>query len=238
MARLLKKEKEITKEKKKSIQELANEFYWTRSVDSYQKLYDRIHWGIRTYICKYIKNNIDDCNDVVVNVLEKVWTKMDMYDPNRAKFSTWLYRIARNEALLFLQGRSKNNSKIYDNDISDIYTTTLTSNGCEAFMVNDSYNISLTNENKKTYGEIIDEMYDVSVTCINKLPDNFKLALTEKLINKKTIEQIAYDNQIKKTTLVNWLYQGKQALKEIVKEEFKELYEDYTLGEEKYIMEQ
>lgn len=238
MARLLKKENIATKEKKKSIQELANEFYMTRSVDSYQRLYDRVHWGLRTYICKYIKNNIDDCNDVVVNVLEKVWTKIDMYNPTRANFSTWLYRVARNEALLFVQGRTKTNSKIYDNDISDIYTTTLSANGCEAFMVNDTYNISLTGENKKTYGEIVDEMYDVSVTCINKLPDNFRLALTEKLINKKTIEQIAYDNQIKKTTLVNWLYQGKQALKEIVKEEFKDLYEDYTMGEEKYIMEQ
>ena len=238
MARLLKKENISTKEKKKSIQELANEFYMTRSVDSYQRLYDRVHWGLRTYICKYIKNNIDDCNDVVVNVLEKVWTKIDMYNPTRANFSTWLYRVARNEALLFVQGRNKTNSKIYDNDISDIYTTTLSANGCEAFMVNDTYNISLTGENKKTYGEIIDEMYDVSVTCINKLPDNFRLALTEKLINKKTIEQIAYDNQIKKTTLVNWLYQGKQALKEIVKEEFKDLYEDYTMGEENYIMEQ
>ena len=238
MARLLKKENETIKEKKKSIQELANEFYMTRSVDSYQRLYDRVHWGLRTYICKYIKNNIDDCNDVVVNVLEKVWTKIDMYNPTRAKFSTWLYRVARNEALLFVQGRNKISSKIYDNDISDIYTTTLSANGCEAFMVNDTYNISLTEESKKTYGEVVDEMYDVSVTCINKLPDNFKLALTEKLINKKTIEQIAYDNQIKKTTLVNWLYQGKQALKEIVKEEFKDLYEDYVMGEEKYMTEQ
>lgn len=238
MARLLKKENEKIKEKKKSIQELANEFYMTRSVDSYQRLYDRVHWGLRTYICKYIKNNIDDCNDVVVNVLEKVWTKIDMYNPTRAKFSTWLYRVARNEALLFVQGRNKISSKIYDNDISDIYTTTLSANGCEAFMVNDIYNISLAEESKRTYGEVVDEMYDVSVTCINKLPDNFKLALTEKLINKKTIEQIAYDNQIKKTTLVNWLYQGKQALKEIVKEEFKDLYEDYVMGEEKYMTEQ
>lgn len=234
MARLLKKE---TNKSDKTIQELANAFYFTRSVEDYQNLYNRIHWGLRTYVCKFIKNNIDDCNDVVVDVLEKIWTKIDMYDPLKAKFSTWLYRVARNEALLYLQGRKKRNNKFYDNDISEIYYGTLTSGGCDTFAVYDKHLFAFEDKDKKTYGEVVDEIYDVSVKCINKLPDNFKLALTEKLINKKTIEQIAYDNQIKKTTLVNWLYQGRQALKEIVKEEYKDLYEDYILGEENYVME-
>lgn len=54
-------------------------------------------------------------------------------------------------------------------------------------------------------------------------------------MNKKSIEQIAYDNNIKKTTVVNWIYQGRQALKNIIKTEFKELYDDYVLGSENYM---
>lgn len=240
MARLLKKEIEKG-QAKVSIQELANKFFMTRTEEAYQELYLRMHWGLRKYISKYINKSIDDCNDVVVDVLEKVWTKIDMYDPLKAQFSTWLYRVARNEALLFLMSKNKRKNKEYDNDITDIYTKTLTTkNGVDSnFIVYDDYNFSLTDDGleKRSYDNVIDDMYDVSVSCIAKLPDNYRLALTEKYINKKTIDQIAYDNQIKKTTLVNWIYNGKNVVKEMIKYEYKDLYGEYELGAENYASE-
>jgi RNA polymerase sigma factor (sigma-70 family) len=222
---------------KVSIQELANNFYWFRTVENYQNLYLRLHWGIRTYLYKYLQD-IDDCNDVTIGVFEKVWSKMDMYDPMKSNFSTWLYRVARNDALLFLKNKQKTTYKHLPNDISNIYSNALVDDSTTLANIQEELlcdNIFENAFDRKSYGEVIDEMYDVSIRSIHKLPDNFKLALTEQLINKKSIEQIAYDNNIKKTTVVNWIYQGRQALKNIIKTEFKELYDDYVLGSENYM---
>ena len=205
------------KEENKDIQILANKFYMTRSEEDYQNLFNRVYWGLLTYISKnFIKGNFEDCKEVLIGVMEKVWTKIDLYDPLKAQFSTWLYKIAMNDSLLFLKNRSYINNKKYDKDINDLYTITLSKGGCDSFIYQESVNYTLDDNKIKTYEEVVDDMYDVSISCINKLPDNFKLVLTEQLINKKSIEQIAYDNQIKKTTLVNWLYKGKQVLKEII----------------------
>ena len=101
----------MSKEKKQaSIQTIANKFYLTHSIQDFQDLYMRMHWGIRTYLYKYL-NDVDDCNDVTIGVFEKVWTKMDMYEPTKSNFSTWLYRVARNDALLFLKNKQKTSQK-------------------------------------------------------------------------------------------------------------------------------
>lgn len=227
----------MSKEKNKvSIQTIANKFYLTHSIQDFQDLYMRMHWGIRTYLFKYL-NDVDDCNDVTIGVFEKVWTKMDMYEPTKSNFSTWLYRVARNDALLFLKNKQKTSQKHLPKDISDIYSSALVDSSEGGYSIQDELLCENTFDNlfnKKTYGEVIDEMYDVSIQSINKLPEHFRLALTEQLINKKSIEQIAVDNNVKKTTIVNWIYQGRQALKEIIKNDHKHLYEEYALGKENY----
>ena len=227
----------MSKEKKVNIQDIANKFYLTHSIEDFQNLYLRLHWGLRTYLYKYL-NDIDDCNDVVIGVFEKVWSKIDMYNPSKSNFSTWIYRVARNDALLFLKNKQKISNKCLPKDISDIYSSALVDSSDGAgFDIQDELlceNLFDNLFNKKTYGEIIDEMYDVSISSINKLPEHFKLALTEQLINKKSIEQIAIDNNVKKTTIVNWIYQGRQALKEIIKTDHKNLYEEYAMGKENY----
>ena len=226
------KKKDDVKNSQETIQQLANEFYMNRSKDAYQKLYLRVYWGLKSYLSqKFFNNDMETAEDIVSVVMEKVWTKIDMYDPMKANFSTWLYRIAINDALLYLKGRQKLDKKIVDNDISDLYSNTIIEGGDDSFAVQSEIKL----DDKKTYGEVIDDMVDISIKCINKLPDNFKLALTKKIINKKTIDEIAYEKQIKKTTLVNWLYQGRMALKEKIKSEYKDAYENWQMGEENYL---
>lgn len=80
--------------------------------------------------------------------------------------------------------------------------------------------------NKNT---LIDNMADASIKCIDYLPDNYRLVLREQLVNKKKINQIAEDNNIPMTTIVNWLYKGKIKLQEVVKDKYKNLYESYRM---------
>lgn len=54
----------------------------------------------------------DDANDVLQNTFIKAWTSID-YFRGEAKMSTWLYRIALNESLNFLEKeRNRNNLPI------------------------------------------------------------------------------------------------------------------------------
>lgn len=58
---------------------------------------EKLYWTIRRIVLYH-----DDANDVLQNALIKVWRNLGDFE-NRAKLSTWIYRIVVNEALDFLR---------------------------------------------------------------------------------------------------------------------------------------
>ena len=58
---------------------------------------EKLYWTIRRIVLDH-----DDANDVLQNVFIKVWGSLGDFQ-NRAKLSTWVYRIAVNESLDFLR---------------------------------------------------------------------------------------------------------------------------------------
>lgn len=73
---------------------------------------ERLYWQIRKMVL-----NHDDTNDLLQNTFLKAWTNID-YFRGEAKLSTWLYKIAINECLTFLnRQRNQNNISIDDTDI-------------------------------------------------------------------------------------------------------------------------
>lgn len=56
-----------------------------------------LYWKIRRMVLSH-----DDANDVLQNTFIKAWTNLSTFQ-NKAKFSTWLFRIAINESLDFLR---------------------------------------------------------------------------------------------------------------------------------------
>lgn len=71
---------------------------------------EKLYWTIRRIVL-----NHDDANDILQNVFIKVWKGMDDFQ-NRSKLSTWLYRIAVNEALDFLRRKRDMASIDIDNN--------------------------------------------------------------------------------------------------------------------------
>lgn len=63
-------------------------------LDKYQQ---RVYWLVRRIVIDH-----DDADDVTQNTFVKVWTQLEKYR-GEAKLYTWLYRVATNEALQFLQ---------------------------------------------------------------------------------------------------------------------------------------
>ena len=57
---------------------------------------EQLYWQIRRLVLSH-----EDANDLLQNTFIKAWTNID-YFRAEAKLSTWLYRIALNECLTFL----------------------------------------------------------------------------------------------------------------------------------------
>ena len=73
---------------------------------------EKLYWQIREMVLSH-----DDANDLLQNTFLKAWTNID-YFRGEAKLSTWLYKIAINECITFLnRQRNMNNVSIDDTDV-------------------------------------------------------------------------------------------------------------------------
>jgi len=69
-------------------------------VKTYQQ---RLYWHIRKIVVSH-----DDTDDLLQNVFIKVWKNIDNFREDSTLF-TWLFRIATNESLSFLQQKKRRN---------------------------------------------------------------------------------------------------------------------------------
>ena len=73
---------------------------------------EKLYWQIRKLVLTH-----DDADDLLQNTFMKAWTNID-YFRGDAKLSTWLYKIAINECITFLnRQRSKNSISLDDADV-------------------------------------------------------------------------------------------------------------------------
>jgi RNA polymerase sigma-70 factor (ECF subfamily) len=91
--------------KKPALKEKA----YTQLVKKYQ---EKIYWHIRRLVIEH-----EDANDVMQNVFIKVWGALENFRED-SQLYTWLYRIATNESLSFLE-QQKRKSAIDFDEISE-----------------------------------------------------------------------------------------------------------------------
>lgn len=89
--------------------------------DAFAELLSRfsepLYWQIRRLV-----NNHDDADDLLQNTFMKAWTAMDDFRGD-AKLSTWLHKIAINEALTHLDKQKRRQTESLDDaDNSAIHT--------------------------------------------------------------------------------------------------------------------
>lgn len=71
---------------------------YTTLIKKYQ---ERLYWHVRRMVVDH-----DDANDVLQNVFIRVWNALENFRED-AQLYTWLYRIATNESLTFLENQKK-----------------------------------------------------------------------------------------------------------------------------------
>ena len=78
----------------------AKEAAFTQILKKYQ---EKLYWHIRRMVVDH-----DDANDVLQNMFIKVWKGLQNFRED-SQLYTWLYRIATNECLTFLEQQKKRN---------------------------------------------------------------------------------------------------------------------------------
>src|SRR6059058_6715883 len=66
-----------------------------------RKYQERLYWHVRRMVVDH-----DDANDVLQNVFIRVWNGLENFRED-VQLYTWLYRIATNESLTFLEQKKK-----------------------------------------------------------------------------------------------------------------------------------
>ena len=96
--------------------ELVKKIAEDRNEIAFSELFDFIAPKINAY---YIKNNlgIEQAEELTQEVLSTIWLKADLFDPEKSKFITWLFTIARNKKIDFYRKNKKND--INEDDIRD-----------------------------------------------------------------------------------------------------------------------
>ncbi len=69
---------------------------------------ERLYWHIRKIVIIH-----EDTDDVLQNTFVKVWRALDKFE-NKSKLYTWLYRIATNESITFINNRKKKQAESFE----------------------------------------------------------------------------------------------------------------------------
>ena len=156
---------------------LVADFLATKSEKTWTALQEFFWYGIKQYAFGFVKNN-EDAYDMTIETFINAFNKIDSYDPNVAKFSTWLWTICRNNCLGFIKNQTKLN--IVDNDIADIYDSEII-NRSQSYIQNISeFENGVFNGSEFTssdFSDVTKELYDVSVAEMSHIPHDSTVKL-------------------------------------------------------------
>ncbi len=94
---------------------LENEASYEQGFKALMSIYqERLYWHVRRML-----DNHEDANDVIQNVFIKVFRNIKKFKGD-SKLYTWLYRIATNESITFLNKRNKKATNSLDDELSTV----------------------------------------------------------------------------------------------------------------------
>lgn len=153
------------------------------------KYHKKTYWHVRRMVISH-----DDANDVSQNTMIKIWENLSGFK-QESKLYTWIYRIATNEALAFLNKR-KNQQSIDDTspELLNHLTTSSYFNGNEAELKLQQAILKLPEKqrlvfNMKYFENITyEEMSEIMDTSVGALKASFHHAskkIEQSLVNVK-----------------------------------------------------
>jgi len=198
------------KEKELTLQEIGLRFFTSRTDRDFTTMYYRMKPGISVYL-KDMLPNMEERDEVMATTFAKVWAKIHQYDPYW-NFSTWVYRIARNEALLFFRGKRKT----YSFEAMEEMGINMEA---KAGMLNPDYFEEEITPAERLAETVLEE--------IHNLPEMYKTVLTLREIEKKKYEDIAIELGWKTNTVRTRIHKARRLIRAEVKRREPELLKKY-----------
>ena len=148
------------------------------------------------FVLRYVRN-ISDAEDIVENVFFKLAVRKPKFK-NEAKFSTWLYAIARNEAVSFL----RKNKRFPSDSLEDYTELSDGSSDIEKLFLKEEKNI-------------------IVHKALDRLPDAYREVIHLSYFSDMKNDEIAKILKKSRKQVENLLYRAKLSLrKELEKEGF------------------
>ena len=163
-------------------------------------LVERYELKLRRYIRRLGVRNEDDQLDVLQDVFLKAYRNLNGFDTG-LKFSSWIYRIAHNEAISWYRKR-----KVRP----------------EGHLVADSEEIMVLVEDVQ--GEAVDVTFDQSINAerlnaaLQKIEERYREVLVLRFFEHKEYEEISDILKIPVGSVGTWLHRGKKQLARVIDE--------------------
>lgn len=203
--------------KEKTIQEICMSFVKNKNEKTFINVINRLRPGLNTHLMK-IEGDYETRNYLLNVTFSKLWTELDKYDSKKGYFSTWAYRIARNEALQHKRYTNKHSS--YEGMMEQ---------GLNAIKNHESVSIEPDEFfDEKENRDIVTELHNEVINCIKTLPDSdsktlYKKVLFKKIIENKRYSQIAKEVGICENTAKVRVFNGKKIINKIISKKNPEL---------------
>jgi len=137
-------------------------------------LYTRYNIGVRSHISRYVTQK-EDVEDISLESFQKAFSQIATYNPEY-KFSTWLYRIARNTAFDHLSRNDREKCNMpttsINEDIAELKELPATMHNPEEDIINQ-------------------QEYDKWLNNIEKLKDDYRMVAKMNLIDNFGYKEIA-----------------------------------------------
>lgn len=199
------------------LQELGLAFFNSRAEGDFNKLYYRMKPSINYYLRDILPAS-DDREEALANTFAKVWSKIHMYDPYW-NFSTWIYRIARNEALLMHRHKRRN----YSYEGMEERGVNMEAKSPVVMPRIDMESVNL---------DAVDMLHDFAVDEISNLPELYRIVMEKREIEKKKYEDISTELGWKQNTVRTRIRKGRELLRKSLSEKYPELVKSYIEQQE------
>lgn len=151
----------------------------------------QMYWQI-----KELTKNHEDTNDVLQNVMVKVWRYVDNFKGD-SQLSTWLYRIARNESITFLNKKNKRNIANLTEETKDyVFESIVADSQIEA-----------------------DTIYDKLKAAVNTLPKKQKLVFELRYFKEMKYKDMAKELELTEGSLKATYHIAVKKIESILKED-------------------
>jgi RNA polymerase sigma-70 factor, ECF subfamily len=202
-----------------SIQTIALNFIENKNNTTFSVLLDRLKPGLLSFAYKYVKDG-DLAKEVVAQTFIVLWEKVEQYNP-KYNFSTWVYAIAKNEALGILRNKNKNLS--FDKYMSN-HSKLLQ-------MYNPVFSMN-TECMGPTGEELTQQLFDASISVINELNEPYKTVMIEREIHQKQLQTIADDLGWNCSTVKTRLRKARKDVAQKLYKKYPDMVDSYFGNEE------